>query len=106
MSSILYVHDIIFSDPERCLSGEMKLKVIQSRKLAERLKMNKPTDMCVCDLFDDERFHGEVTEVIFHDVHTQYIYRVVCEDGDVCDYRRHEFEVIRCTVYMFRQNVV
>ena len=90
MSSILHVHDSVLSDPERYLSGELKLKAMQPRKLVERLKMNKHIGTRVCDLFDGERFHGEVTEVIFHDVHTQYMYRVVYEDGDVCDCWRHE----------------
>ena len=58
--------------------------------------MNKHIGTRVCDLFDGERFHGEVTEVIFHDVHAQYMYRVVYEDGDVCDCWRHELEVIEC----------
>ena len=59
--------------------------------------MNKRIGERVCDVFEGERFHGEVTEVRFHEVHAQYMYRVVYTDGDVCDYWRHELEVIRCT---------
>ena len=71
MSSILHVHDSVLPDPERCLSGELKLKVMQPRKLGERLKMNKHVGTRVCNLFGGERFHGEVDSVIFHDVHAQ-----------------------------------
>ena len=59
--------------------------------------MSKILGQQVCDVFDDGiRYHGEVTEIIFHDVHAQYMYRVVYEDGDVCDYWRHELEVVKC----------
>ena len=40
----------------------------------------------VFDVFDGQRYHGEVTEVIYHGVHAQYIYRVVFSDHDRCDY--------------------
>ena len=31
-----------------------------------------------------------------HDVHAQYMYRVVYSDGDEEDYWRHELEMIKC----------
>mgnify|MGYP003330714308 CR=1 FL=1 len=50
----------------------------------------------VCCIFeDDKRFHGEVTEVIYHDVHAQCMCRVVYEDEDSADYWRHELETMK-----------
>ena len=37
-----------------------------------------------------------MTKVIYHDIHAQYMYHVVYEDGDAADYWRHELEVITC----------
>ena len=50
----------------------------------------------VCDVFQGERFHGEITEIIFHEIHAQYMYHVRYEDDDVHDYWRHELELIIC----------
>ena len=48
-------------------------------------------EFVVCCVFEDgERYHGEVTKVIFHDIHAQYMYHVVYEDEDTADYWRHE----------------
>ena len=59
--------------------------------------MSKHVGERVCAYFDGVLFHGEVTKVIYHDVHAQYMYHVVYQDGDEEDYWRHELEVIRCT---------
>ena len=37
-----------------------------------------------------------MTKVTCHDIHAQYMHHVVCDDGDVADYWRHELEVITC----------
>jgi len=58
--------------------------------------MNKHVGEVVCDVFDGERYHGEVTKVIYHDVHAQYMYHVVFSDNDSCDYWRHELEMVKC----------
>ena len=59
--------------------------------------MNKNVGQKVCCVFEDgKRYHGEVTKVIFHEVHAQYMYRVVYEDDDIADYWRHELEFIKC----------
>ena len=58
--------------------------------------MNKNVGQVVCSVFDGKRYHGEVTEVKFHEIHAQYMYHVVYSDGDSCDYWRHELEMIRC----------
>ena len=50
-----------------------------------------------CDVFDDGvRYHGEVIEIVFHEVHAQYLYHVVYDDGDKCYYWSHELEMIKC----------
>ena len=36
----------------------------------------------VCELFEDQRYHGEVTGIRFHEVYTQYMYHVEYIDGD------------------------
>ena len=97
MSSILHVHDAVLPHPEQRLSGGLKLKITQPRNPKDRLQMHKRIGERVCDVFEGERYHGEVTQVIFHDIHAQYMYRCVYTDGDVCDYWRHELEMIRCT---------
>ena len=58
--------------------------------------MNKMIGERVCEEFDGVRYHGSVTEILFHDVYAQYMYHVKFEDGDECDYWRHELEMIRC----------
>ena len=64
--------------------------------IRDKLRMNKNVGTVVCDVFDGQRYHGEVTEVIYHDVHAQYMYRGVFSDDDSCDYWRHELEMVKC----------
>ena len=97
MSSILHLHDSVQPDPQKCLPSARTLKVMIPRTLRDEIAMNKHVGERVCAIFEGTRWHGEVTEVLFHDVHTQYMYRVVYSDGDVCDYWRHELEMIKCT---------
>ena len=96
MSDILHMHDVVLADPQKCLSGVLKLKVVVPTSIRDKLTMNKNVGVKVCDVFDGERHHGEVTEVIYHDVHAQYMYRVVFSDNDCCDYWRHELELVKC----------
>ena len=96
MSSILHLHDATLPDPNFKLPSAMMLKVCVPRSLHDKLTMSKHIGDKVCALFDGVLFHGEVTEVIYHDVHAQYMYRVVYQDGDKEDYWRHELEVIQC----------
>ena len=97
MSSILHLHDSVLPDPQKCLPSARTLKVMIPRTLRDEIAMNKHIGDRVCAIFEGARWHGEVTEVIFHDIHAQYMYRVVYSDGDVCDYWRHELEMIKCT---------
>ena len=62
----------------------------------DKMSMNKNVGVKACDIFNGDRFHGEVTEVIYHDVNSQYMYEVVFSDGDSCDYWRHELEMVKC----------
>lgn len=96
MSSILHVHDAVVPDPQRCLTDAIQLKAMTPRFLQDKLVMNKMLGERVCDVFDGTRYHGEVTQIIFHEVHAQYMYHVVYTDGDECDYWRQELEMIRC----------
>ena len=96
MSSILHLHDSALPDPQRCLPSVMKLKAMIPRTLKDEMTMSKHIGDRVCAVFQGKRFHGEVTKVIFHDIHVQYMYRVVYSDGDICEYWRHELEMIRC----------
>ena len=98
LSSILHLHDSALPDPEQCLPSATVLKVMIPRSLRDQINMNKNVGQKVCCVFEDgNRYHGEVTKVIFHDVHAQYMYRVVYEDNDSADYWRHELEFIKCT---------
>jgi len=97
MSSILHVHDAVVPDPQKRLPSTLTLKVMQPTSIRDRMQMNKHIGTRVCQLFDDNLFHGEVVEVRFHDIHAQYMYHVVYTDGDECDYWRHELEDVRCT---------
>ena len=97
MSSILHLHDAALADPNFQLPDAMTLKAMIPRSLHDKLVMSKHIDERVCAFFDGVRFHGVVTKVVFHDVHAQYMYHVVYEDGDEEDYWRHELEMIRCT---------
>ena len=72
-----------------------KLKIMSPATIRDKMTMNKNVGVKVCDVFDGERYHGEVTEVIYHDVHAQYMYRVVFSDNDCCDYWRHELELVK-----------
>ena len=44
----------------------------------------------------DKRYHGQVTDVIFHDIYAQWMYHVEYEDGDCEDYWRYELEIFFC----------
>lgn len=96
MTSILHLHDAVLPDPQQCLSNAITLKVTVPRSPEDKLRMDKMISVRVCEEFDGERYHGEVTEIRFHDVHAQYMYHVEFEDDDECDYWRHELEMIRC----------
>ena len=96
MDAILHLHDAGLPNPQCCLPSAMTLKVMIPRSLTDELQMSKHIDTSVCALFDGVRFHGEVTKVIYHDVHSQYMYHVVFTDGDQQDYWRHELEMIKC----------
>ena len=96
MDAILHLHDAGLPNPQCCLPSAMTLKVMIPRSLTDELQMSKHIDTSVCALFDGVRFHGEVTKVIYHDVHAQYMYHVVFTDGDQQDYWRHELEMIKC----------
>ena len=73
MSCILHVHDVVVPDPQRCSTDDIQLKVMTPRFLQDKLVMNKMLRERVCDVFDGTRFHGEVTQIIFHEVHAQYM---------------------------------
>ena len=96
MSAILHIHDTVLPDPQKCLTGELKLKILAPVTIRDKLRMNKQVGETVCDVFDGERYHGEVTKVIYHEVHAQYMYHVEFNDGDSCDYWRHELEMVKC----------
>ena len=97
MSSILHLHDASVPDPQKSLPSALTLKVMISRSLHDKMTMSKHIGEKVCAIFDGVRYHGEVTKVIFHDVHAQYMYHVIYTDGDAEDYWRHELEMIKCT---------
>ena len=86
MSSILHLHDAALPDPQKSLPSALTLKVMIPRSLHDKITMSKHIGDRVCVIFDGVRFHGEVTKVIFHDVHAQYMYHVVYNDGDEEDY--------------------
>ena len=97
LSSILHLHDSVVPDPQQCLPAAAYLKVMIPRSARDKLTMNKNVGQRVCAVFEDgNRYHGEVTKVIYHDIHAQYMYHVVYEDGDAADYWRHELQVIKC----------
>ena len=96
MSAVLHLHDAALADPQKSLPSAMTLKVLIPRSLHDKLTMNKHIGDQVCAVFDGDRYHGEVTKVIFHEVHAQYMYHVVYTDGDEEDYWRHELEMIQC----------
>ena len=96
MSSILHIHDVALANPQQPLTDKMRLKILSPVTIRDKLRMNKNVGTVVCDIFDGERYHGEVRKVIYHDVHAQYMYRVVYSDGDSCDYWRHELEMVKC----------
>ena len=86
-SSILHLHDTALPDPQKSLpSSALTLKVMIPRSFHDKITMSKHIGDRVCVIFDGVRFHGEVTKVIFHDVHAQYMYHVVYNDGDEEDY--------------------
>ena len=87
MDAILHIHDAALPDPEYfLLSAPLTLKVLIPRSLSDEISMSKHIGTKVCSLFDGVRFHGEVTKVIYHDVHSQYMYHVVFTDGGQQDY--------------------
>lgn len=96
MSSILHVQDAVVPDPQICLPSSPKLKVTVPRSIADKLKMVKSVGERVCDVFEGERYHGEVTEIRFHEIHAQFMYHVRFEDDDQKHYWRHELEMIKC----------
>ena len=91
------MHDSAVPDPQHCLPKASLLKVMIPRSARDKLNMNKNIGMQVCSVFEDDvRYHGEVTKVIYHDIHAQYMYHVEYEDGDEADYWRYELEFIKC----------
>ena len=96
MTAILHVQDAALSDPQQPLSGRVKLKVFLPHSLRDRMKMEQNVGLKVCDCFEGVRFHGEVRQVKFHEIYSQYMYHVVFSDNDKQDYWRHELEVIKC----------
>ena len=96
MSAILHCHDAALPDPEKRLTGDLQLKVTVPKSIRDKLVMHKQIGTRVCEVFEGDRYHGEVTKIIFHDVHAQFMYHVVWEDGDECDYWRHELEMVMC----------
>ena len=104
MSAILHVHDAVLPDPQNALNDRLNLKVCAPVTIRDKLTMNKNVGTVVCDVFDGVRYHGDVTEVIYHDVHAQYMYRVVFTDNDSCDYWRHELEMVKCRCHKEESN--
>lgn len=97
LSSILHLHDSAVPNPQQCLPSASFLKVMIPRSARDKLTMNKNVGQKVCQVFEDgHRYHGEVTKIIYHEIHAQYMYHVVFEDGDEADYWRHELEMIMC----------
>ena len=97
MSAILHVHDALLPDPQKKLPPDITLKVMRPTSHRDKLQMSKHIGTRVCQLFDEVRYHGEITEIKFHDIHAQYMFHAVYSDGDECDYWRHELEDVRCT---------
>ena len=97
MTSILHVQDATLQSPQACLTEEVSLNVYSPRSFRDKMLMEKSIGTAVCEVFADEkRYHGEVTKVIFHDIHAQYMYHVRFSDGDEQDYWRHELEMVKC----------
>ena len=96
MTSILHLHDAVLPDPQKCLPNSRVLKASVPRSCQDKLLMNKMLRTRVCEVFEGQRYHGEVTEIRFHEVYAQYMYHVEYIDGDACDYWRHELEMIQC----------
>ena len=86
MTSILRLHDSELPDPLKCLPSTTVLKVMVPWSLWDKIKMNKNVGQVVCCVFDDKRYHGEVTEVKLHEIHAQDMYHVVYSDEDSCNY--------------------
>ena len=98
MTSILHVHDAVLPDPQQRLPNNGRvLKAKTPRCARDKMRMNEMIGDRVCQVFEGERFHGEITAIRYHEVHAQYMYHVEYEDGDGEDYWRHEIEMIRCT---------
>ena len=96
MSSILHVHDSALPDPESALESQLQLKVKVPHSIDDKMTMSKCIGKRVCQKFDGVLYHGTVVEVIFHDVHAQYMYHVEFDDQDEADYWRHELDMITC----------
>ena len=96
MTSILHMHDAVLPNPQQPLPRSITLKVHAPKSPTDKLLMDKMIGQRVCEEFEGVRYHGSVTEIRFHDVYAQYMYHVEFEDGDECDYWRHELEMIRC----------
>ena len=74
MTSILHVQDTDLDNPQSCLTGEIKFKIYSPHSLREKMRMEKTIGTVVCDVFNGERFQGEVRSVIFHEIHAEYMY--------------------------------
>ena len=96
MSAILHVHDTVLPNPQLPLKHELKLCAQVPFDRESHNKMNKWLGTRICEVFEGERHHGTVTEVIYHDLHAQYMFRGEYEDGDRADYWRHELEMLIC----------
>ena len=69
----MYVHDTVLPDSQSYLSDEIKLKSMDPKMINDKFQMSKILGVKVCDEFNGNRFHGEVTNVLFHDLHAQYV---------------------------------
>ena len=104
---ILNMHDTVVADPRAPLDGTLALKT-HTPSLYERDKMCKHIGTRVCKLFptDDgeKRFHGDVTELVYHDIHARWMYRVTYSDGDTEMYWRNELELLFCKCDMIHED--
>ena len=86
--------------PEKRLSLSLDLQVHSQPVMQHKMKMRKWIGADICDMFEGdnglERHHGVVTDVSFHEIHVQYMFRCEYEDGDKTDYWRHGLEIILC----------
>ena len=65
--------------------------------MQHKMKLRQWIVTDICDVFErDKRHHGVVTDVLFHEIHVQCMFRCEYEDGDKTDYWRHGLEIILC----------